>query len=123
MTLKFDFQQNEVSFFFFLSHLSALSCITYFVKEKKILTLEEAVNKMTGRTAEYLRIKNKGLIKEGYDADLVIFDYDKLQDTATYSNSNSITEGIDSVYVNGVLVYKDKQFTGAAPGKMLRHNA
>ena len=36
---------------------------------------------------------------------------------------NSITEGIDSVYVNGVLVYKDKQFTGAAPGKMLRHNA
>lgn len=97
--------------------------ITYFVKEKKILTLEEAVNKMTGRTAEYLRIKNKGLIKEGYDADLVIFDYDKLQDTATYSNSNSITEGIDSVYVNGVLVYKDKQFTGAAPGKMLRHNA
>ena len=51
------------------------------------------------------------------------FTNSQLQDTATYSNSNSITEGIDSVYVNGVLVYKDKQFTGAAPGKMLRHNA
>jgi N-acyl-D-amino-acid deacylase len=78
---------------------------------------------MTGRTAEYLRIKNKGLIKEGYDADLVIFDYDKLQDTATYSHSNSITEGINYVYVNGELVYKDKQFTGTAPGRMIRHNA
>ena len=42
-------------------------------------------------------MRKKGLIKEGYDADLVIFDYDKLQDTATYSNSNSITEGIDSI--------------------------
>jgi len=54
---------------------------------------------------------------------LVIFDYDRLQDTATYSNSNSITEGIDYVFVNGSLVYKDKQFTGAMPGRMLRHNA
>ena len=97
--------------------------ITYFVKEKGILTLEQAINKMTGLTADYLRIKNKGFIREGYDADLVIFDFDKLQDTATYSNSNSITEGIDYVFVNGVLVYKDKQFTGAAPGKLLRHNA
>ena len=78
---------------------------------------------MTGLTADYLRIKNKGFIREGYDADLVIFDFDRLQDTATYSNSNSITEGIDYVFVNGVLVYKDKQFTGAAPGKLLRHNA
>ena len=97
--------------------------ITYFVKEKKLVTLEEAIRKMTGLTAEYLHIKNKGLIKEGYDADLVLFDYDRLQDTATYKDSNSITEGIEAVYVNGVLVYKDKQFTGAAPGRMLRHNA
>ena len=54
---------------------------------------------------------------------MVIFDYDRLQDTATYSNSNSITEGIDYVFVNGSLVYKDKQFTGAMPGRMLRRNA
>ena len=64
-----------------------------------------------------------GLIKEGYDADLVIFDYDRLQDTATYSNSNSITEGIDYVIVDGQIVYQDKKFTGKYPGKMLRHNA
>ncbi len=97
--------------------------ITYFVKEKGILTLEQAVHKMTGLTAQYLLIKNKGLIKDGYDADLVIFDYDRLQDTATYDNSNSITEGIDYVFVNGELVYHDKKFTGKYPGRMIRHNA
>ena len=70
-----------------------------------------------------LLIEMNGILLDSVPAIILIFDYDKLQDTATYSNSNSITEGIDSVYVNGVLVYKDKQFTGAAPGKMLRHNA
>lgn len=97
--------------------------ITYFVKEKGILTLEEAVHKMTGLTAKYLSVKNKGVIREGYDADLVIFDYDRLQDTATYSNSNSITEGIDYVFVGGQIVYQAKKFTGRYPGKMIRHNA
>lgn len=97
--------------------------ITYFVKNRKIMTLEQAVHKMTGLTAQYLAIKNKGLIQEGYDADLVLFDYDRLQDTATYDNSNSITEGIDYVFVNGQLVYYDKKFTGCYPGKMIRHNA
>lgn len=97
--------------------------ITYFVKEKGIMTLEQVIHKMTGLTAEYLLIKNKGLIRDGYDADLLIFDYDRLQDTATYSNSNSITEGIDYVFVNGQLVYHDKQFTGVTPGRMIRHNA
>lgn len=93
------------------------------MKEKGIMSLEEIIHKMTGQTAEYLLVKNKGFVREGYDADLVIFDYDRLQDTATYSNSNSITEGIDYVFVNGELVYHDKKFTGAMPGKMIRHNA
>ncbi len=96
--------------------------ITYFVKEKKILSLEEMIHKMTGLSAEYLVLKNKGLIKEGYDADLVIFDYEKLQDTATYANSNSITEGINYVIVNGEIVYQNKEFTGNTPGKLIRHN-
>lgn len=96
--------------------------INYFVKEKGILTLEQAIHKMTGLTAEYLLIRNKGVIKEGYDADLVIFDFDRLQDTATYANSNSLTEGIDYVFVGGELVYHDKEFTGRYPGRMLRHN-
>lgn len=97
--------------------------ITYFVKEKGILTLEQAIHKMTGLTAKYLSVKNKGLIKEGFDADLVIFDYDRLQDTATYSDSNRITEGIDYVIVDGEIVYHDKHLTGKYPGRIIRHNA
>lgn len=96
--------------------------ITYFVKEKGIIPLENMIRKMTGMTADYLAIKNKGYLHNGYDADLVIFDYDRLQDTATYSNPNSITEGIDYVFVNGEAVYRDKQLTGVYSGRMIRHN-
>jgi len=96
--------------------------ITYFVKEKKILTLEKAIQKMTGLTAQYMSVKNKGLIKEGFDADLVIFDYDRLWDTATYSDANKKAEGIDYVIVGGEIVYHDKQLTGKYPGRIIRYN-
>lgn len=96
--------------------------INYFVKENKVLTLEEMIRKMTGLSAEYLVLKNKGLIKEGYDADLVIFDYENLRDTATYSKPNSITEGINYVIVGGQTVYQDQEFTGKTPGKFIRHS-
>lgn len=96
--------------------------ITYFVKEKGIISLENMIRKMTGLTADYLAIKNKGYLRDGYDADLVIFDYDRLQDTATYSNPNSLTEGIDYVFTNGQVVYQDKQLTGIYAGRMIRHN-
>ena len=95
--------------------------ITYFVKEKGLLPLETMIRKMTGLTADYLAIKNKGYIRDGYDADLVLFDYDRLQDTATYTNPNSLTEGIDYVFVNGKCVYKDMQLTGVCSGRMVRH--
>lgn len=96
--------------------------INYFVKEKKILTLEEMIRKMTGLSAEYLLLDRKGFIKDGYDADLVIFDFDNLLDTATYANSNSITEGINYVYLKGEKIYENRKFTGNHPGKILRHN-
>lgn len=95
--------------------------LTYFVKEKKIVTLEEAIRKMTGLTADYLNVKNKGYIKEGYDADLVIFDFDSLRDTATYDNPVSCAEGISHVIVNGETVYKDMQLTGKYSGKVIRY--
>ena len=96
--------------------------INYFVKERGILTLEQMIHKMTGLPAQRLLVKNKGLIREGYDADLVLFDFDRLRDTATYSNPNSLTEGIDYVFVNGQIVYQDKELTGRYSGKMIRHN-
>ena len=97
--------------------------LTYFVKEKKIVTLEEAIRKMTGLTADYLNVKNKGYIKENYDADLVILDFDKLRDTATYDKPISYAEGINRVIVGGETVYKDMKLTGKYSGKVIRYRA
>ena len=96
--------------------------INYFVKEKKILTLEQMINKMTGLSSKFLLLKNKGKILNDYDADIVIFDYDKLKDMATYKNSNVKTEGIEYVLVNGQIAYEHGNFTGIKSGKLLRHN-
>jgi len=96
--------------------------INWFVKEKKILTLEEVIRKMTGQTAEFFSIPNKGFLREGYDADLVLFDLDRLHNPATYSDPNRITEGMDYVFVDGKLVWKDSAFTGLNPARVLRRN-
>ena len=78
---------------------------------------------MTGLPAQSLLVKTKGVIQTGYDADLVLFDYDRLRDTATYSNPNSLTEGIDFVFVNGQIVYRNQELTGCYSGRMIRHHA
>ena len=96
--------------------------INLFAKEKKVATLEEVIHKMTGLTAYYLDIPNEGLIKEGYDADLVLFDYENLKDTATYSRPNSVTEGIEAVFVNGVPVYRNMEFTGEYPAGLIKNS-
>lgn len=95
--------------------------ICYYHKENNIMTLEEVIRKMTSMSAERLGLKTKGIIKEGYDADLVIFNYEKLQDRATYTSSNELTDGIEYVIVNGGIVYKDKKLTGVHTGRVLRH--
>lgn len=95
--------------------------ITFYVKENKILTLEEMIRKMTGFSAERLALKGKGFIKDGYDADIVIFDYDKLNDTADYVHPNRLTEGIEQVIVNGIVVYENMQLTGEYSGKVIRY--
>ena len=94
--------------------------ICCYVKEKKLLTLEEMIHKMTGSPAQRLNVENKGLLKDGYDADLVLFDYDRLQDVATFTHSHQCPKGIDYVIVNGQIVYKDMQFTGVFSGKPIR---
>lgn len=95
--------------------------LNYFVKENNILPLEEMVHRMTGLTAERLGIANKGLIREGYDADLVLLDYDHLEDVATYINPLGRAKGIDKVFVDGIIVYEDGKMTGKTPGKYLYH--
>ena len=96
--------------------------IDYFVKEKGILSLEEMIRKMTGLTADRLQVANKGYIREGYDADLLILDYDNLKVRSTYTEPNRKTEGIDYVIVGGKTVYKELEFTGNYSGKVIRYN-
>jgi len=93
--------------------------IRMYVREKKILTLEEMVRKMTSLSAEHVGISGVGLIKEGYAADLVLFDPDLIKDTATIQKPDSLSEGVVGVWVNGTRVWENNHSTGARPGKFI----
>ncbi len=93
--------------------------IARYVREKKILSLEEAVRKMTSWPATRMRLASRGMIKEGNWADVVIFDYDKIQDRSTYEQPLLPPVGIDHVLVNGKIVIENGKHTGARPGKVL----
>ena len=95
--------------------------ITYFHKEKKLMPLEDIIRKMTSLPAERLMLKSKGVIRDGMDGDLVIFDYEKLRDRASYMDSNQVTDGIEYVIVNGEVVYENHALTGAHPGTLILH--
>ena len=94
--------------------------ICRFHKEKGLVSFEEAVRKQTSLTAERWGISGKGLIREGYDADLVLLDYDNLRDTADYRNPRGLTEGIEKVWVAGKCVFEDGHLTDEKPGRILR---
>lgn len=91
-----------------------------YVREEKVISLEEAIYKLTGLPASNLRIKKRGAIKTGFYADLAIFDPKKIQDHATYENPQQYSTGMVHVFVNGVQVIKDGEHTGAKPGKVVR---
>lgn len=90
-----------------------------YVREKEILSLPQAINKMTSMPAERMGLKKRGAIKQGYYADLVVFDASKISDKATYINPKQYPEGIDYVIVNGEVVIDHDKHTGALPGKVL----
>lgn len=96
-----------------------IRAICQFTKDNKIMPLEAIVHKMTGQAAARYSLTGKGLIEEGYDADLVLFDYKELKDMATYSDPTHLAKGIKLVFVDGKIVYKDGKLTGEKPGKML----
>jgi N-acyl-D-aspartate/D-glutamate deacylase len=93
--------------------------IARYVREQKVLSLEEAIRKMTSWPATRMRLASRGMIKEGNWADVVIFDYDKIQDRATYEKPLLSPVGIDHVLVNGQVVIENGKHTGARPGKVL----
>jgi len=86
-----------------------------------VLTLPEAVRKMTSWPAQRMGLSDRGLIREGLRADIVVFDYDALDDVAIWDKPVSSPLGIEAVLVNGELSFDGKQHTGARAGQVLRH--
>lgn len=92
----------------------------HYVREKKAMTLEQGVYKMTGLAAKHLGISGRGVIAEGNSADLVLFDATTIIDRATMQNPTALSAGIEKVWVNGKLVYQDRRTTGVRPGQIVR---
>jgi N-acyl-D-amino-acid deacylase len=93
--------------------------IRRYVLEREVLELEDAIRKMTSWPATRMRLPRRGLIKEGFWADVVVFDLDELHDRATYDEPTLYPTGVHTVLVNGVIVIEDSNHTGARPGHVL----
>jgi N-acyl-D-amino-acid deacylase len=91
-----------------------------YVREERLLSLEEAVRKMTSFPANRLNMKGRGLIRKGYFADLVIFDEGRVIDRATYEEPRRFPEGIEYVIVNGQVLVERGSFNPIKAGKVLR---
>lgn len=91
-----------------------------YVREERLLTLEDAVRKMSGAVAARLGLRDRGLLRPGYYADIVLFDPQTITDRATFADAHQLSTGIRDVWVNGTRVIKDGQHNGATPGKIVR---
>jgi N-acyl-D-amino-acid deacylase len=91
-----------------------------YVRDEKLIPLEEAVRRLSGLPAENLKLRDRGALKNGYFADIVIFDPAKVQDHATFEKPHQYSTGVRDVFVNGVQVLKDGEHTGAKPGQVVR---
>jgi N-acyl-D-amino-acid deacylase len=91
-----------------------------YVREEKIISLEEAIRRLTSFPAENLKLKKRGRLQQGYFADIVVFDPNKIIDKATYDRPHQLSIGVSSVIVNGVQVIKDSEPTGNFPGRALK---
>jgi N-acyl-D-amino-acid deacylase len=91
-----------------------------YVREEHVLTLEDAVRKMSSATASRLGIRDRGLLQPGMFADVVVFDADAVADRATYERPHQLAVGVEAVFVNGVMVWRGGAATNALPGRALR---
>jgi N-acyl-D-amino-acid deacylase len=94
--------------------------LSKYVREEKLLTLPDAIRKFTSLPAQRMRFTDRGVLKKGMWADVVIFDPEKIHDVATYENPNQFSVGMEYVLVNGEPVIDGGKMTGARPGKVLR---
>ena len=91
-----------------------------YVREEGIISLEEAIKKLTSNPAKTLKIKGRGMLKKGYYADVVIFDQNAIQDYATFNQPHQFSTGVHHVVVNGEQVFKYGNHTGATPGRFVK---
>jgi dihydroorotase/N-acyl-D-amino-acid deacylase len=92
----------------------------HYVRDLHLLPLEQAVRKMTSLPAQRERLSDRGLLKEGYFADITVFDANSIEDTATYTKPDSLSKGVKYVFVNGQLEFENGKLTGALAGQGLR---
>ncbi len=90
-----------------------------YVREDKVLTLENAIRKMTSLPASFLQMRDRGLLVRGYKADIAIFDPETIRDNATYADSRQYTSGTEYVIVNGKISIENGEYNGALNGKLL----
>jgi N-acyl-D-amino-acid deacylase len=93
-----------------------------FVRRRGVLTLEDAIRKMTSLPARTFGFRDRGMLREGYAADLVLFDPARVQDKATFEQPHQYAEGFDFVLVNGQIEVEDGKLTGAVGGRVLRYS-
>ena len=97
--------------------------LSKYVREEHKLTLADAIRKFSALAAERMRLTDRGVLKQGMWADVVVFDPESIQDRATFADPNELSEGMRFVLVNGVPVIADGKMTNALPGKVLRHQS
>ncbi|MCH7981443.1 MAG: D-aminoacylase [Proteobacteria bacterium] len=91
-----------------------------YVRDEGVLSLEEAIRRMTSQPAQNISIRDRGQLTAGYYADIVVFDPDEVQDHATFKEPHQYSTGVEHVIINGVQVLKDGEHTGATPGRVVR---
>ena len=91
-----------------------------YVRDEKVISLEEAIRRLTSLPASNLKIKKRGMLQPGYFADVVIFDPAKIEDHATFEKPHQYATGMRYVFVNGTQVLRNGEHTGARPGRAVR---
>ena len=93
--------------------------IRHYAMERKVLTVENAVRSSTSLPAQILGLRDRGLLREGHHADIVVFDPESIKDTATFFKPHQYAEGINFVLVNGVFVVEEGELTWKRPGTII----
>jgi N-acyl-D-amino-acid deacylase len=95
--------------------------LSKYVREEKVISLEEAIRRMTSLPAQKFQLKNRGLLREGYAADIIIFDEKEVKDVSTFEKPHAYSKGFHFVIVNGVITVENEKHIGARAGKALFH--